>query len=332
MYIAYTHTCKGPNYRLRQSFTLNGELTFREIFDLGEDPSVFIKYYGTNAFYFDEILEEAITGQGISIDDDQLEDLLWPWVKWDVRQAVETFRSRTSRTGIIRLDNAQKKRLEAALHPFDKRRAHFLKYGTLDQGPLDKMPIALFKGLLDNCRDETEQYFLKQEFALKAHELKSYVYTVFDLQRFFQSFMARQMPHVLDQDKVDEFFLKEFCRVNQELFKLSSHPHPYMTRYMIMFFDHLYADTFLLDDFAREFMNRHRFYAPPKPKNPVSYQSALSLFNITEKTVSTMTKKGLTRIYHKLARSVHPDTGGSDKEFVKLNDAFHTLLEKIRHK
>jgi curved DNA-binding protein CbpA len=38
----------------------------------------------------------------------------------------------------------------------------------------------------------------------------------------------------------------------------------------------------------------------------------------------------LTRIYRKLARRVHPDSGGSDEKFVELNNAFQNLLEKIK--
>ena len=329
MYIAFQKFKNQSNYRLRESCTIDEQLTFREIFDLGPDPSVYIKYAGGNAFYFDEILEEAIVASGNIFDSDELEDLLWPWIRIDIRQAIETFKGRSSTKKYKKLDIAQKQKIEQTIHPFDKRRTHFLKFSNMDQGPLENMPAVLFKDLLDQSRDEIEQHFLQQESILKAHEVKSYVYTVFDLQRFFQSFMAKKMPHVLDQDRVDDFFLKELCRLNKEIFNASSHPHGYMIRYIIMFFDHVYADTTLLNDFSNAFMNQHRIFKP-KPKNPVSIQEALALFKLNKQTLNTMSEKQLTRIYRKLARTVHPDTGGSDKDFVELNDAFHTLLGKIK--
>ncbi|MFH2060369.1 MAG: DnaJ domain-containing protein [Pseudomonadota bacterium] len=329
MYIAFQKFKNQSNYRLRESCTINKKLTFRELFDLGPDPSVYIKYVGGNAFYFDEILEKTIVASGIVFDSDELEDLLWPWIRIDIRQAIETFKGRSSTKKYKKLDVAQKQKIEQMVHPFDKRRTHFLKFSNMDQGSLENMPAVLFKDLLDQSRDEIEQHFLQQELILKAHELKSYVYTVFDLQRFFQSFMAKKMPHAMDQDRVDDFFLKELCRLNKEIFNTSSPPHPYMIRYIIMFFDHIYADTTLLNDFSNAFMNQHRVFKP-KPQNPVSIQNALALFNINQQKLTTMSKQGLTRIYRKLARQVHPDTGGSDEKFVELNNAFNLLMEKIK--
>ena len=42
-----------------------------------------------------------------------------------------------------------------------------------------------------------------------------------------------------------------------------------------------------------------------------------------------MTKENLTKLYRRLARQVHPDTGGSDEKFIELNNAYQSLLEKI---
>ena len=327
MYIAFEKLKGQSHYTLRTSRTINGELTFKEIFDLGNDPSVFIHYVGTHAFYFDEQLEDAVADSEYSSD--ELEDLLWPWIKKDVRDAVERFKSRSYKKPVNKLTDKQKQKINKTIHSFDKRRAHFLKCGRMDQGAVENMPPVLFKDFLDWSRDEIEQRFMQQEFALRADELKSYVYTVFDLQRFFQSLLAKKMSHVLDPVKVDTFFIKELCRLNKELFNLSSPPHTYMIRYAIMFFDYDYADTTLLDDFAKAFMNRHRVFKS-KPKDPVSVQKALELFSLSQQKFKTITKQKLTRQYRKLARDVHPDTGGSDEKFVELNDAFNQLLEKIK--
>lgn len=329
MYIAFEKINQRPRYSLRASCTINDRLTHTDIFDLGSDPSVFIHYIGSNGFYFDEALEDAVSASGLSKSTDELEDLLWPWVKRDVRDAVEVFKNRSYKKHIKPLDYYEKQEINRSVHPFDKRRTHYLKFGHMDQGNLESMPPVLFKSLLGCCRDEIEQRFMWQEWRLKPRELKTYVYTAFDLQRFFNSFMAKKMPHVLDIEKVDSYFIKELCRLNQELFNLTSSPHPYLIRYVIMFFDYLYADTTLLDDFAKAFMNRHRVFKT-KPKNPVSPNRAMTIFKLTPKELKALNKSKLTRIYRKMARKVHPDTGGSEKEFVELNDAYHQLLEQIR--
>jgi hypothetical protein len=329
MYIAFEKLKGIAHYTLRTSLTIKGELTFKEIFDLGNDPSAFIHYAGPNAFYFDEQLEEAVVDTEYS--GDELEDLLWPWIKKEVRDAVEGFKNRSYKKTFHKLTDQQKQKINTTIHSFDKRRAHFLKFGTMDQGSVENMPPALFKIFLDCSRDEIEQWFMQQEFTLNGHDLKSYVYTVFDLQHFFQSFLAKKMPHALDPVKVDTFFIKELCRLNKELFNLSTALHTYMIRYAIMFFDYGYADTTLLDDFAKAFMNGQRVFKS-KPKNPISVQKALELFSLSPQKFKTTTKQKLTRIYRKLARRVHPDTGGSDEKFVELNDAFNQLKEKIKNK
>lgn len=330
MYIARQKSGSGWNYTLKSSCVIHNELTCTEIFDLGSDPALFIKYTGTNGFYFDETLENAIGDSGFGDNPDEIEDLLWPWIRKDIRLAVETFRHRSSKREFRRLTTAQKKEIKKQVHWFDKRRAHFLKFGHMAQGLTENMPPALFKHLPGCCRDEIEQRFMQQELKLKSHELKTYVYTVFDLQRFFQSFMAEKMPHVLDQTKVEEFFHRELCRLNKDLFNLTTHPHPYMVRYIIMFYDYLYADSTLLDDFAQSFMNRHRFFKV-KPKNPIPVGKALTLFGLTPDRLKTISKEELTRTYRKLARRAHPDTGGSEEEFIELNDAFSQLREQLSH-
>ena len=192
---------------------------------------------------------------------------------------------------------------------------------------MENMPAVLFKNLVHQSRDEIEQYFRKQEFLLKTHDLKSYVYTVFDLQSFFSGFMAKTMPHALDQEKVDTYFSKEICRLNSELFEKETHLDENMIRYSIMFFDHAYADTTLLDDFAKNFMFRHRFFKP-RPQKSITTDRACKMFNITRKDLKTMTKKKLAKLYRKLARQVHPDTGGSHEKFIELNAAYQNLLSR----
>lgn len=324
MYIARLKNKGCVHYIIRESCTIGNELTFRDLFDLGSDPSVFIKYAGGNAFYFDQKIEDGISDSSGSCDADELEDLFWPWIKPDIRRAVETFKNRSYKRPFKKLTRKEKDEIAARVHAFDKRRTLYLRSGGMDQGPVHNMPAVLFKDLVHKSRDEIEQHFLRQEFSLKAHELKSYVYTVFDLHRFFDSFMAKKMPHALDQGQVDTCFLKEVCRLNKSLFNKKSHLDDHMIRYAIMFFDHRYSHTTLLDDFASSFMNRHRFYRP-RPQKSIATDKACKIFSITKKELETMTQKRLTRLYRRLARDVHPDSGGSHEKFVELSNAYQSL-------
>lgn len=329
MYIAFKKNRGQVRFIIRESCTIDDQLTFRDLFDLGPDPSLFIKYAGGNSFYFDENMEEAISESSSDYDPDKLEDLFWPWVRPDIRRAIETFKNRSSKSTCKKLTDQEKDRIAFCIHGFDKRRTHYLKFENMDQGPVENMPAVLFKDLVHKSRDEIEQHFLRQEFSLKAHELKSYVYTIFDLQSFFSGFMAKKMPHALDQEKVDAYFLKEICRLNKEFFNKTTHLDDYFLRYVIMFFDHHYSDTTLLDDFARDFMSRHRF-STPRPKKSITTRKACKIFNISQKKLGTITKKSLIKLYRRLARQVHPDTGGSHDKFVELNNAYESLLEKIK--
>lgn len=307
---------------------MNQKLTHRIVFDLGHDPGEFVLYPGGNAFYFDEGMESAISSAGIPHDPDELEDLFWPWIKPDIRRAIQSFKNRSSRQ-TEPLTDREKDHINKIVHPFDKRRTHYLKFGNMDQGPVEIMPAVLFKDHIHRCRDEIEQYFMRQESLLKAHELKSYVFSVFDLQSFFSGMLAKKMPQALNQEKVDTHFLKELCRLNASVFNKRTRLDPYLIRYVVMFFDHPYDRTKLLDDLSQEFIYRHSFHTPPKFLPNIPLRNALKIFNITKKELNTMTKKHLARLYRKRSRHVHPDTGGSHDNFIKLNNAYDRLLEKF---
>ncbi len=333
MYMALVKNRGKSTYILRESVSSGGKRRHRDLFDLGPFPGAWINYPGGNAWYLDEKLEERVSCACQKFDPDTLEELFWPFVRPDIRQAVEFFRNRPGSfvspgsPGSPRLTAAEKQEISRLTHAFDKRRTHFLKFGNMDQGPLPNMPAVLFKNLQKKSRDEIEQGFMVQEKTLEPTGLKSYVYTIFDLQSFFQGFLAKQMPHALDQHKVETFFLKEICRINKDLFGLSS-LHAYMVRYLIMFFDNDYAHTLLLDEMEGAFRSRHRSFNPPSPK-AFSGRRARSIFKITREEFKTLNKRGLRKIYRKLAREHHPDRGGSHNQFVEINDAYQILVEKL---
>ena len=328
MYIATEQYKNRSHFFLRETIEKDGRLTHRDLYDLGSAPSGVIKYPGGNAFHFDEAFEDELSRIGAKYTDDTLEDLFWPWLRPDIRRAIETFQSR-GRKSKKPLSKAHKQEIAARVHPFDKRRAHYLKFGAMDQGPLENMPTAVFKHLADCCRDEIEQTFLRQEKQLRANELKSYVFTAFDLQSYFQGFLAKKMPQALNQKKVDTFFAKELCRLNLNLFEKNEQLDDYMLRYAIMFFDHPYADTKLLDEMARDFMFRHRSHRQPPMEKKTPVRQACKIFDISKSELKKLTKRELTQKYRKLARKVHPDTGGSNDQFVRLNDAYKSLLARI---
>lgn len=329
MYIAAKKIKGKIEYVLRESVCLNEQMIFRDIFNLGQDPSDYINYIGQNAFYFDEIVEDNIRkNSSKTFDSDELEDLLWPWIKPDVKEAIYTFRDRSFSKRPEKLTETEKVQIDSKIHYFDKRRTHYLKFGNMDQGLVENMSPVLFRHLLYQSRDEIEQSFFSQEARLKPHERKTYVYTVFDLQSHFASFMAKKMPHVLDQEKVDEYFLKKICQINEELFNKTDSLDDYMIRFVIMFFDNPYADSELLDEFAKEFINRHRNFRPSFGSQ-VSTEKACRIFNISRSQLKHMSRKKLTKLYRKLAMDYHPDIGGSHEKFIELGNAYKSLLEQI---
>jgi hypothetical protein len=202
-----------------------------------------------------------------------------------------------------------------------------------------RMPPTLFRGLVGKSRDEIEQHFIQEERSLKASELKTYVFTAFNLQQFFQNFLAKKMPQALDQDRVEGCFVEEICRINTSLFQDATPTrspilHEYLVRYLIMFYDHEYENSTLWDDFAQDFIYRHRHGpAPgiPPSADPISLENACRLFDIKMETLSTLTTARLAQHYRRLALHHHPDKGGSNEQFVALNDAYRRLLRRIKN-
>ena len=356
MYMAKVNTSGRMRYCLRYSYKTQLGYFSRDLFDLGEDPTHYLVYPGGNAFYVDEQVEEALIeavsrykdhGSTSVMDSNALEALFWPFVRPDIRRAVETFQSRGrarnhGANGALNQD--ERHTIRYGMPRFDKRRLHYLKFGHMDQGAVENMPDILFRPLLGKSRDEIEQYFLSHERRLNPFELKTYLYAALDIQRFFQSFMARRMPHVLDQEAVDAHFIETLCLINHTLFHEGQFDysiaaqrqpsrrtslHPYLRRYVIMFFDHDYADSSLLNDFARRFMNSHRAHTAPAPKHRIREDKALKIMALSKSEFQEMTQRTLTRHYRKLAGKHHPDRGGSHESFVALNHAYESLLERL---
>jgi len=302
---------------------------------LGPDITKYIIYPGGNAFYISDVIESRLGALKVCYHGNELEDLFWPFLRPDIKRAVAHFRGRSrSRRAQSKLSVEEQETLQRTVHAFDKRRAHYLRFGDPDQGSLTRMPPALIKHLAGKSRDEIEQQFMTQEQALKATELKTYVYTAFDLQRFFPTMMAKKMPQILDQHRVDQYFLEEICHINRILFnsdaqQSSNDLNAYLIRYVTMFFDHDYQNSDLLDDYAKEFMYRHHFYKQTPQKKPVQMEKACQVFGVKQEVMTSITRSRLNRLYRRLALKHHPDKGGSNEKFVELTETYEGLLERL---
>ncbi len=335
MYLARRRVKGEIHYILRRTCGEKGRLTFCDLLELGTNPSQYIVYPGGNSFYIDEMIENTLIKKGVNPDPDLLEDIFWPFIKPSVKVAVNHFRERSKKGKKRgRLSARNKEIIMKTVHPFDKRRAHYLKFGNIEQGPLERMPPVIFSNLVDKSRDEIEQSFMQKEQVLNGHELKTYVYTIFNLQQFFNSIMAIKMPQAMDQDKVEKHFLDEICRINKALFKKFSDysknsAHEYLIRYAIMFFDNIYAGSTLLDEYAKDFIYRHRFFRSPQPEKRVGLKEAASVFGVEKEKLKNMNLKSLTRLYRRLAHEYHPDKGGAEEKFIELNRVYEGLVKRL---
>lgn len=332
MYIALK-TIKGETrYFIRESYRDETCLRSRDLFDLGTDPSQHIIYPGGNAFYIDETVDDRLRTLSRNYSVDDLDDIFWRFLKLEIRVALEPYRHMGE---ISRRKSADKEKGEKPLtefHLFDKRRIHYLKFGHIDQGRIGRMSPKLFNKLTNKSRDELEQYFMDMERTLDRSEFKVYVYVIFDLQKYFTELIAKSMPQGLNQNKVDQYFLEEICRLNKDSsfwsgMDTKGNLHEYLIRYVIIFFDSEYGESSFLDDYIRDYINSKRGYVPPRRSASVILDEASTIFGLKKDALRKMSKKSLTRIYRQMAQKLHPDKGGEKEKFVKLSEAYNELLK-----
>ncbi len=337
MYLARVMVKNRMHYCIRQSMENGDGYCRRDLFDLGRRPGEFIVYPGGSSFYIHEVVTDALEKGGASFSDDELEDIFWPFLKPDIRRALDGFRRRAksyaSRPGFSK---EEKERIIRRSHLFDKRRIHYLRCGGMDQGNIGLLPVKLFNWLARKSRDEIEQRFMKMEHALRPDEYKTYVYVAFDLQRFFHQSFARKLPRGLDQDKVDSSFIKEICRLNGDASFWAGEAvddvlHDHLKRYVIMFFDNEYGRDSFLEDQVKAFMNRHRFFAFPTRGASVSYGEAGKTLGATEEVLRSMSREEVTRLFRKKARKLHPDMGGNHETFIQLVNAYKGVMERKKN-
>ncbi len=339
MYLAKKRINGQMHYFIRETVGRPGEgLRCRELLELGTDPSEYIVYPGGHSFYIDEEINEKLATTGVEADQEDLEDLFWPFVRSDVKRFLEPFRSRAKNKCRKRMTEQKEERLRTETHIFDKRRMHYLKFGRMNQGYVGRMSGKLLKDLDGKSRDEIEQYFWSMEKqVLKEHEIKIYVYVVFDLQRHFTETTARKAPETIEECRVDECFMDDLCRLNRSEEFWSGSPcidslNDYLVRYLVMFFDYDFAERNMVGEIFRDFINRHKTFTGYPIKNTVSYEEASGILEVSEEELSTISKTKLIKIYRKLAVKHHPDRGGEHEKFIHLNDAFQSIMRRRRFK
>jgi hypothetical protein len=323
-------------YFIRESYKDGGCYRCRDLFDLGRNPTQYIIYPGGNAYYVDEVVEDSIASSGGKVNPWDVEDLFWPFVDPRLRHILSWTRERAKgNRERRRLGAEEESRIRVGVNEFDKRRAHYLKYGSVDQGSIGRMPVKLYQWAFEKSRDEIEQQFMKMEWALESSELKSYTYVIFDLQRFFTESWAKKIPQGLDQDKMDRHFLEEICRLNRDAsFWGGEEPgkdlHDYLVRYLIMFFDHGFGPDSFWQDYIREFIDARRAWSFPRRKSTMSLKEAGSIFGVAEDVLRTMNRRSIVRLFRRKAKKLHPDMGGTKEAFVQLSEAYEELLRRKR--
>jgi DnaJ domain len=333
IYLCLTVLSYPVQYSLRLSYWDSGQKNFRTslLLDLGAEPANFLHYPNATCFHLDTDLVyriEKLCGRDM---EPELEQLLWPFVDPTVQRKMEHFFSRGNTQGHFRARQQLLSCNGQTAHSFDKRRLHFLRFGSTDQGRVFHMPPSLEAKLLNRSRDELEQYFLEEEARLQEFELKSYLYAALNLQQHFSETFARSIPQALPPEKIDEAFLNEFCLLNdnrefwQERTDYSRLPE-YLIRYLILFFDSSFPRQRRGFEQAQEFMDDHRQFRWPERKSKVDKDDIATIFEESQETLRKADKKEITRLYRQKAKSLHPDKGGDHEKFVRLTEAYEELL------
>ena len=332
MYLAFEKINGKTRYFIRESYRQEGHYLSRDLLDLGADPGSYIVYPGGNSFYVDQVVEDRLSDMGTKADPDILEDIFWPFVHPEIRRVLEPFRGREKRHQASRRKKRPENTIDIQLHIFDKRRMHYLRFGQMDQRDIGRLPLNFFQILHNKSRDEIEQTLINMETVLTPREYKAYTYVIFDLQQFFYESYAKNSPQMLSIDKVDEHFIEQVCRLNTDRsfwagMKIGDNLHDYLVRYVLLYFDHDFAPSSLMEDYLRQFINSRRDYRAPYATVALTLKKASTAFGETQAVLKKMSRKEVARLYRLKAQQLHPDKGGDHDEFVNLTDAYHALLK-----
>ncbi len=333
MYLARQTVGNSLHYILRESFRQGREILSRDLFDLGSDPSRYIVYPGHVSFHIHDAVILQLEEKAVQVNLAELEDLFLPFLDPYIRSKMQPFHHRWKHRSWQPMDQASRSKILTETHPVDRRRLHFLRCGLTPPDIVDKSPT-LYKKLLDKSRDEIEQYILVMEDELQPRQYKDYLYTSLNLQRFFKDSFIRFTPHALDQERLDELFVQEICRLDKDSlfwqgFSRKTFLPEYLIRYVIMYFDHSHlaeneSQAWAEYGKSQRFRGARRRY-DSSSSGKMSFAKALTVFGISREQLSELTKEDLTRIYRKKAHELHPDKGGETEQFIELTAAYEEL-------
>ncbi|ROQ89546.1 J domain-containing protein [Desulfosoma caldarium] len=332
LYIRRTRDGRQTRYVLRESFWNGSCFAARDIVDLGGDPARHIVYVGGNGFYFSEAVEEAFARMGLKRNTEDLEQAFLLYLDPHIRRVIENFTM--GRVGRSPSWNAE----EAAhhqrfLHPFDKRRLHFLRCGRTDMGNLEGRTWKFLNVLCDKSRDEIEHVIEGMEKVLRPHEWRNYLFTALDLQKYFPNRCMKNHPAALDPEAVDAYFLKEICRLNQDaLFFVGVEDHnpqilhAFLVKYVIMYFDHAFSPGSVWGRVFEDFVRYRSFSFRPAARQGLTEEEACACLGLQPKEYRAMSAQALARHYRKKAKKHHPDAGGDHETFIRLSQAYECLM------
>jgi PKHD-type hydroxylase C-terminal domain len=330
VYLATKQIRGRPHYFIRETYPHQNRFLSRNLFDLGTDPGRYIVYAGGNSFYIHESVQERLNALNINPKVYELEDIFWRFLDPGIRRALEPFRNRQKN---LKHEKAQKSKntVSKTYHIFDRRRILYLRCGRTNQRNIGCVPQKLFRILADKSRDEIEQKFMEMEKIIDGREYKTYTYVIFNLQDFFTQWFAQTAPKMLDQRAVDEHFLEEICRLNSDNLYWNGMQtdgvlHEYLVRYLVMYFDYDYAPQSFVEEYIRNFINRHKNYRPVFKFRESDLTNAGALFKATPEALKQMGRKDLIRLYRKRIQKLHPDKGGDHDAFIRLTRVYHDLL------
>ncbi len=341
MYLARRIHNRKRYYFIRESVLQDGVYVSKDLMDLGPDPSQYLVYPGSRSFYIHEDVQDHLDGQDVSWDYDDLEDIFWPFLHPETKRSLEGFKCRDTRSRKkTQLSNQEDDFIRHRLHPVDKRRYNYLRLGELDQSKLTRIPTKFYRPLVFKSRDELEQIFLDMELRiLGPSEYALYVYSFLYLRSFFSELVAGKMPQGLDPEKVDELCLQELCRLNRDEsfwkgMDKSGWLHPYLVRYVIMYFDYPFGPTNFMYERIQDFIarNRSRFQMPTSKQQEVSLDEASEVMGVSRQKLGDMSQRELGRLYRRRAFKMHPDRGGDHDRFIRLTKAYQALIRRAKHK
>jgi hypothetical protein len=329
MYIAQRPVDGDLHFRISHSFKEGRWWRNADLVDLGPDPGRFILSSDREeGFAVEEGIRKELDGCGIRPGPGELEELFLPFAPAHLQGRSNRGQHGGRGRRQPRLRDSEKRRLEAEIALFDRRRLHHLVWGDFDLSAIGILPVEVFQSLADKSRDEIEQDLLRREQVLAPEEYNRYVFSIFNLQPFFIYLEIGAMPPGEERDGLDQFFIEELCLINASpWYWMQDEPpgvlHPHLSRYMVMFFDYDLAHGVSWHDFLRDGDRSPPAFAADDPTG-----EAEKLFGIGIGELRALSHHDLHSLYKKRALALHPDHGGDQGQFVRLKEVYEAMMKE----